>query len=419
MPNKVLTVSKFIKYINDALRPFSNAEVKGEVTDFSINRNKWVSFDLKDEETEQILSCFTSYSLFESQGLSGVLEDGMRVKVRGQVKVRTQGQFSIFTKNIDLEGKGTLQKAYKKLKKELREERFFVEERKRSLPDFPQKIGIITSPEARAYTDFLKVLRNKFGGIDIFLYPVHVQGEKAVEDIKRAFSYFNQKQDDLDLLVLTRGGGSLEDLKAFNSEEITRAVFSSSIPVVCGVGHQEDETLAGLAADLRASTPSNAAELIVKDREYVLNKLEASIESMETNLKNIFKNKRQSITNFFTTSSKFLDTRRSEIDKIILEYKHQINRFLQEIKDKKLQINDYRGEIKKSVKEKIELNKRQLLQQQNLLESYSPKNILNRGYSIVKSDDKIIKNSDNLKEGEEVDITLSKGRFFSKVITIK
>ncbi len=418
MPNKVLTVSKFIKYINDALRPFSNAVVKGEVTDFSINRNNWVSFDLKDEDTEQILSCFTSYSLFESQGLSGVLEDGMRVKVRGQVKVRTQGQFSMFTKNIDLEGEGTLQKAYEKLKKELKEEGFFAEERKRSLPEFPQKIGIITSPEARAYTDFLKVLRNRIGGIDIFLYPVHVQGEKAVGGIKKAFSYFNQKQDNLDLLILTRGGGSLEDLKAFNSEEIARAVFSSSIPVVCGVGHQEDETLAGLAADLRASTPSNAAELIVKDKEHIFRELETNIESIEAELKNIFRDKRKMVTDFFTISSKFLDTKRSEIDKILMKFNHQINRFNKEIKDKQLQVNTNQNEIKKEIKEKIEFNKRQLLQQQNLLESYSPKNILNRGYSIVKLNEKIIKNSDNLETGEKVDITLSKGGFSSKVITI-
>jgi len=243
---KAISVSQFINSINETLRSYSKPIVEGEVSDFDPSRRgKWVGFDLKDEDTEQVLNCFTVRSKFRSWGMENVLEEGMKVQVRGQVKVRDRGNFSMFVREMSLAGEGTLKKAYEKLKKKLKEEGLFAEERKRALPEFPQRIGLITSKDARAYSDFLKGLKERMGGLDVFHFDVHVQGKNAVPEIKQAFDYFNRNDLNLDLIVLLRGGGSLEDLQAFNSEVITRAVFSSELPVVCGVGHEEDVTLAG------------------------------------------------------------------------------------------------------------------------------------------------------------------------------
>ncbi|MFB6182365.1 MAG: exodeoxyribonuclease VII large subunit [Candidatus Magasanikbacteria bacterium] len=414
--NKVVSVSQFIEYINDALRTFEKVKVKGEVTDFSINRNKWVSFDLKDEEDEQILPCFTSYSLFKSQNIEDVLEDGMRVEVRGQVKVRQKGHFSMFTKEINLVGEGTLQKAFEKLKKKLEEEGFFSDDRKREIPRFPQKIGLITSPEAKAYTDFKKVLRQRMGGINIIHYPVHVQGESAVAEIEQAFEYFNNEFEDLDLIVLTRGGGSLEDLKAFNSEKVAKSVFSSEFPVVCGVGHQDDETLAGYTADLRASTPSNAAELIVEEREKVLHQIKSNLQIIKRKLERKLKNKKEIISDFNKASSNFIRSKKQNYETTVLKLQHCIENYLTNIKKDLKLIKDSKSNIVKGIERIIEKNKAEVQSKVDLLESYSPKSVLKRGYSIAKDKNgNIIKNSNQLKVDDNVTVKLSKGKFKSSI----
>lgn len=258
----VFSVSEFVEYVNIALGQ-RRVSVSGEISGYRLNQGKWVFFDLKD--TDSTIGCFAA-----SWNLHAALEDGMEVVVHGFPRVYGKsGKFSITVDFVELKGEGALRRAFELTKKTLEHEGLFTPERKRPLPQFPEKIGIIASRESAAYTDFLRIINARMHGLEIFLYHVRVQGEGAVGDIVRAFEWFNERgmQEGIESLALVRGGGSLEDLQAFNSESVARAVFGSRIPVICGVGHERDESLADYAADVRAATPTHAASLIVPDQE--------------------------------------------------------------------------------------------------------------------------------------------------------
>jgi exodeoxyribonuclease VII large subunit len=257
------SVSQFIDYLNTALVSAvfpEGAVIEGEVAEYRVSQDKWIWFLLKDEAA--VVSCFAT-----KWQLRTPLEDGMQIRVFGQPKVHPRsGKFSVTVERVELVGEGALRRAFELLKKKLSEEGLFAPERKRRIPRFPRRIGLIASRESAAYTDFLRILGNRWGGVEVLSAHVQVQGRDAVREIVGAFRYFNARADGVDVLVLTRGGGSLEDLQAFNSEDVARAVFSSRIPVIVGVGHERDETLADHVADVRASTPTNAAEIVAPDR---------------------------------------------------------------------------------------------------------------------------------------------------------
>lgn len=258
----IFSVSEFVEYVNIALGQ-RRVSVSGEISGYRLNQGKWIFFDLKD--TNSTIGCFAA-----SWNLHAALEDGMEVVVHGVPRVYAKsGKFSITVDFVELKGEGALRRAFELTKKKLEQEGLFAAERKRPLSQFPEKIGIIASRESAAYTDFLRIVNARMHGLQIFLYHVRVQGEGAVGDIVGAFEWFNERgvQEGIESLALVRGGGSLEDLQAFNSESVARAVFGSRIPVVCGVGHERDESLADYAADVRAATPTHAASLIVPDQE--------------------------------------------------------------------------------------------------------------------------------------------------------
>jgi len=419
---KVLTVSQFIGKVNKSLRPFSERIVEGEVSDFdSSRRGKWVGFSLKDEKTEQVLNCFTTRGKFGSWGMEGIFEEGMKVQVRGQVKVRNRGNFSMFVKELRLAGEGSLKKAYEKLKKKLKKEGLFARERKREIPRFPQNIGLITSKEARAYSDFLKGLRARMGGLKIYHIDVHVQGRNAIPEICNAFDFFNKKHEDfeLDLITLLRGGGSLEDLQAFNSEKIARVVFSSEVPVVCGVGHEEDVTLAGKTADLRASTPSNTAELIVPTREETQSRIENLEYKMRTSLDNIVEEKHKKVDNFLRAGRKFHQQKIQKIENLFLKFFQSFDLYKKEVKSYEEKIERNIKNLKKNSELWINNLKQEIKQKERLLKSYSPKAVLRRGYSIVEKKGKIVKSVENLGLEDMVKIKLHKGNFNSIIKEIK
>src|SRR3989344_5195589 len=257
----VISVAQYLDLVNDRLREVpSDVGVEGEVSDLRVSHGKWVGFDLKDAQGGGVLKCFMTV-----WQLSVPLEDGMRVRVTGGAKVSDRfGKFQLDVRTVELVGEGALKRAYLALKRKMQDEGLFDGARKRPIPRFPERIGLITSREAAAYGDFLRVLGNRWGGVEVDFVPVHVQGGNAVPDILAAFEHFHHlgESERPDVLVLTRGGGGLEDLHAFNDESVARAVFSSRVPVVVGVGHERDESLCDFVADVRASTPSNAAERV-------------------------------------------------------------------------------------------------------------------------------------------------------------
>lgn len=255
-----LTPSEFIAYVNQTLEyAYSSVTIVGEVSEFKVNQGKWVFFNVKDEETS--VPCFMTL-----WGLSQPIEDGMKVVVRGVPKITKWGKFSFTVSKVAPVGKGSLKKAFEMLKKKMADEGLFDLTRKRSLPEDLSKIGVISSTQAAGYADFIKIINARWGGLKVLTAHTQVQGLDAPEQIIRALKYFNEKTD-VQAIVLIRGGGSADDLSCFNDETLVRAIAASKIPVVCGIGHEVDESLCDLACDVRASTPSNAAELITRDRK--------------------------------------------------------------------------------------------------------------------------------------------------------
>lgn len=281
---KIFKVSEFNEFINLYLGKVGEVVIEGEIGEIRVRDNKWIFATIKDDASSVDVFAIT----YQISGYS-VLEPGMLVHIYGAPRLyQKTGRFSVFATKIVPAGEGALRLAFEKLKEKLEAEGLFDLLRKRKIVDFPEKIGLITAAGSAAYGDFIKVLRGRMGGIKIYFYPVLVQGRDSVDAIVSAFSYFNQKMPQLDALVLLRGGGSLEDLQSFNDEKVARAIFSSKIPVVCGVGHEQDLTIADLVCDLRASTPSNAAELLVRRRDDVAMEVESKIKSIESALlKNI------------------------------------------------------------------------------------------------------------------------------------
>lgn len=258
------SVSDFIAIVNQTLDfAYPTVEIEGEVASFKVNQGKFVFFDLKDSSST--VSCFMM--VFQ---LRVPIEDGMKVIVTASPKLTNWGRFSLTVRTIRPSGEGSLKKSFELLKAKLDKEGLFAVERKRPLPTTPRHIGVISSTGAAGYADFVKIVNARWGDMQIDVAHVQVQGEVAPEQMVRALKYFNQQEMLPEVIVLIRGGGSADDLSAFNDEPLVREIAASRIPVLTGIGHEIDVSLADLVADLAASTPSNAAELLVPDRREVL-----------------------------------------------------------------------------------------------------------------------------------------------------
>jgi exodeoxyribonuclease VII large subunit len=282
----VLGVSDFVALVNQTFEyayPF--VTIIGELANFRVSKNKWVYFDLKDE--------FSSVRFFGTvYKLPGPLEDGMVLEVNGSPRLHPQFGFSVNVHSLRPVGEGSIKKAANLLEAKLRTEGLFDEARKRLLPYPPQAVGLITSKESAAYADFIKILNHRWRGVEIQLIDVQVQGEAAPGQIVNAIEHFNQAAVQPEALVVIRGGGSADDLQAFSTEQVARAVAASRIPTCVAVGHEIDVSLAELAADRRASTPSNAAELLVPDCRDVRRRLDEQAAGLATFIENILVERR-------------------------------------------------------------------------------------------------------------------------------
>lgn len=332
MENK-FTPTEFIGVVNQTLDyAYSSVLIEGEVASFKINQGKWVFFDLKDEESS--VSCFMS--LYQ---MRLPLEDGMKVVVRGVPKVTKWGKFSFTVQAVTPVGEGSLKKAYELLKKKLTKEGLFALEKKRGLPKDLTKIGVISSTQAAGYADFIKIINARWGGLDVQVAHTQVQGLDAPDQMIRALKYFNEKSE-VQLIVMIRGGGSADDLACFNDEELVRTIAASKIPVATGIGHEVDESLADLAADIRASTPSNLAELITPDKNAMMNLVREKVDKAGTVVLR-------------------------KIDERIKENSEEMVRVMREVETK--------------IKEVLD----SILQKQKILDALNPEATLKRGYAII------------------------------------
>ncbi len=335
-PQQVYTVSDFRAVCNQILETaFTGVVVEGEVASYKVNQGKFVFFDLKDDNAS--VGCFMM--LFAQRF---PLEDGMRVRVRAVPKLTNWGKFSLTVQQVQPVGEGSLKKSFELLKKKLAEEGLFDAAKKRPLPDKILKIGVISSTQAAGYADFCKILNERWGGLTVLTAHTQVQGMAAADQIIRALKYFNE-HGEVDVIAVIRGGGSADDLAVFNDEALVRAIAASKIPVITGIGHEVDESLCDLAADVVASTPSNAAQMLTRDRREVI----ASIKSDVKRINNLLNTKIDELT----------EANRQEIVRIRQEISHKIE----------LLVNDVNG-------------------QRKILEQLNPERVLERGYALVRGD---------------------------------
>src|ERR1700684_2853718 len=265
MPERrVWSVTELTVKIRDLLaRNFTDILVEGEISNCREATSGHIYCTLKDERTQIRCVCFKT----QLRAMKFRPEDGLRVTVRGSITVyESRGDYQIFVESFEPVGLGALQLAFEQLKKRLESEGLFSQERKKALPVLPRCIGLITSPRGAAVRDVVRILLRRFPNVQLTLYPVRVQGEGAAGEIVRALQFFNRRQS-VDVVILARGGGSMEDLWSFNEEIVARAIAASSIAIISGVGHETDFTIADFVADVRASTPSAAAELVVRSRQ--------------------------------------------------------------------------------------------------------------------------------------------------------
>lgn len=363
----VFNVSEFVALVNQTMEyAYSGVIVTGELANLRVSQNKWLYFDLKDEESS--LKCFgTVYQL------PGPLEDGMMLKVRGTPRLHPRYGFSLNTFSIQPAGEGSIKKAANLLEAKLAKEGLFAPERKRILPYPPAQIGLITSGQSAAYADFIKILNSRWGGLEITLADVQVQGEAASSQIASAIASFNQLAEPPEVLVITRGGGSPEDLAAFSDERVVRAVSASRIPTLVAIGHEIDTSLAELAADQRASTPSNAAELLVPDKREV---------SRQLNL-------------------------------LAIQLADLASRQLKTSRDRQALALAQLGQL---VASSLETSASRLSSQRQLLAALDPNLPLARGYALVRNDaGKLIRRASDTSKGAKISVEISNAKLAAKI----
>ena len=355
-PTQVYSVSDFQAVCNQIMETaFSGVVIEGEVASFKVNQGKFVFFDLKDEQSS--VGCFMM-----KFALRFPLEDGMKVRVRAVPKLTNWGKFSLTVQAIMPVGEGSLKKSFELLKKKLTSEGLFAPERKRPLPIPLTKIGVISSTQAAGYADFCKILNERWGGLEVQVAHTQVQGMVAADQIIRALKYFNERSE-VEVIAVIRGGGSADDLAVFNDEALVRAIAASKIPVITGIGHEVDESLCDLAADVVASTPSNAAQMLTRDRKEVIANCQADVKR---------------INNLLNT----------KIDELVAQNRGEIERIEQQIVVK---ITSMEQEVQAQIKILAQLN---------------PENVLARGYALVTG---------NIDIGNVVKITTSKTEIDAKI----
>ena len=377
-------MSQFVGVVDEYLRDgLGTVVVRGEVIDFKVVRERLVFFELKDAEAR--VGCFMM-----RWELHQPLEDGMEVEVTGTPALfRQSGRFHVRVIDVQLVGAGALQKAFLALKIKLEKEGLFAPERKRALPRFPETIGLVTSEEGAALTDIRRVLANRWAGLRLVLASVGVQGPGAVNQIVAAIRTLGSRED-IDVLIVARGGGSLEDLQAFNTEEVARAVFGSRVPVVSGVGHERDITICDLVADLRAATPSNAAELVVPDKREVVVEITEMLEGVAGSL------------------ARRMSELRSEI-------RHAVFSMERQLAAPQTRLSVAARQLSSSVGNWLSVQGTGVLHVEKILNAYSPRLTLDRGYSITTAHGKVLKDPEAIRDGAELETVLAKGKLRSVV----
>ena len=436
----IYTISRLNREVRTVLEDvFPSIWIQGEISNLAKPASGHLYFSLKDSSAQVRCAMFKN----RQSGLRFEPENGMQVMARANVGLyEGRGEFQLIIQNLEPAGSGALQLAFEALKQKLSSEGLFSEEHKKALPRFPENIGVITSASGAAIRDIISVLKRRYSTVNIIVYPTLVQGEGAAEEIAKTIHLAEQRKE-CDVLILARGGGSLEDLWSFNEEIVARAIFNLTIPVVSGVGHEIDFTIADFVADERAATPSAAAELVSPDRDELLARLKLKEEKL-IRLQQQYLNNLKNQINFLSKQLPHPKQRLMELiqrtDEYSMRLKHHVEKKLtythslvstltakvnnqnpkQIILRKIEKVTSLEKRCKSSISNSINHSKNKILNVEQLLNTVSPISTLQRGYAIVtKHDEKnIVTNAKQLNSGDQIRIRLASSEIDSTVDAI-
>lgn len=399
MKIKTLTVSEVNNYIKKILDNdfiLNNLSVRGEISNLKYHSSGHIYFSLKDDNSKINCIMFKSKSL----DLDIVLQEGMAVIVSGRASVYTaNGTFQLYCDKIEQEGLGELHIRFEKLKEKLSREGYFNDEFKKPLPKNPYRVGIVTSETGAAIRDIINVIRRRNSKVDIVLYPALVQGEGAYKTVIDGIEYFN-KTNSVDVIIIGRGGGSIEELWNFNEELLAYAIFKSKLPIVSAVGHEVDFTISDFVSDFRAATPSQAGEVVVPLESEKYREINDYDNKLKFIIEDKIRNERQKLNN---------------LEKIL-----SLNSPSNKIANAYLEIDNLKDKIEKIIAFKIKSSKERIFSLNNMLNAHNPINILGKGYAIIEDENgKIIKSKEFFEDSREIKISMEDGYVKGNFIPIE
>lgn len=396
--SNILTVTAINKYIKEVMsRDFilSNLWIKGEISNFKYHSSGHMYFTLKDEKS--LIKCVMFKGC--NSTLKFMPENGMKVIIKGYISVfERDGQYQLYAQEMQSDGTGNLHIAFEQLKKKLFDEGLFDEDIKKPIPYLPESIGVVTSSTGSVIRDIINVLDRRFRNINLKIYPVRVQGKGSEKEISRGILRFNQLKS-VDVIIVARGGGSLEELWSFNTEEVARSIFESDIPVISAIGHETDYTIADFVADVRAPTPSVAAELVIPEKHAIDNRIKELHLRLTNSLYGNLRLKRERLLKIQNSA-----VLRQPYDRI---YQERM----------KLDI------LNRNMKNAISVEYQKFVSKFNLLvgklDTLSPLAVLSKGYGMVKSKEKkiLIKSINDVNVGDELEVSLKDGKIICSVLS--
>lgn len=391
MQPKVLTVSELNKFIGLLLESEPGLQdfwLRGEISGFKLyQQSGHMYFTLKDEESTVSAVMFKS----RTRALKFMPENGMEVLARGSISVfNPQGKYQLYVDELQLFGAGSLSLYLQQLKERLEKQGYFNADLKKPIPSFVQKVGVITSQDGAAIQDILKVLRQRHAGIQVIFYHSAVQGMDAPMELAQGLHYLNA-WGDMDVIIIGRGGGSWEDLMAFNSEEVVKAIFESRIPVISAVGHETDFTLADWVADVRAATPTQAAQLAAPDLQQLRMEINRSQQRMQAAMEKIYYNRSESL------------------DQLVMKRILKTSGLMQSLQSREDKLQDLTERLLRAANDNLSRRQNQLAMAASGLDKLSPLKVLQRGYAAVRGETGVIRSVQQVSPGDKVQLILADG----------
>lgn len=392
-PFRVSDINAYVKNVLSRDPILSNIQIEGEIFNFKWHSSGHLYFSLKDDKSRLKTVMFKQYT---SKLLIKPV-DGMKVVISGYISVyERDGNYQLYAESMILQGQGDLYLKYEELKRKLEEKGMFDLEHKQSIPKFAETIGVVTSDTGAAVRDIISVIKRRMPFAQIVIYPSLVQGIYAAENLCEAIKFLD-KRSDIDVIIIGRGGGSIEELWAFNDEKLAKTIYKCKKPVISAVGHETDFTICDLVSDLRVPTPSVAGEVAVIDVGLEINELKHINNRLKQAIDTIIAKERLDLERCSMSSSK--------------------NQILINFENEHLDIERMKNQIVLNISQNMSIKREQLKNLGNLLDAYSPLKTVDRGYSIVETDEKtLVKSIDDVNVGDLVDIKLKKGSLKAKII---